>query len=107
MTLLASTLSPARYICNDIRAERMFLAQFGVPLLQPVAAAAAPVVQVSSINKGTYTHNCQSTMSILVIDFTYLERKGGELAVKDLATVDSHSNRVFSYVFKNPYSWED
>ena len=27
--------------------------------------------------------------------------------VKDLATVDSHSNRVSSYVFKRPYSWED
>ena len=46
-------------------------------------------------------------MSLLVIDFTYLERKDGELVVKDLATVDSHNNRVSSYVFKRPYSWED
>jgi len=72
-----------------------------VPRLQPVGASAA-VVQVSSINKGKYTHNCQSTMSLLVIDFTYLEGKDGELVVEDLAAVDSHSNSVSSYVFKRP-----
>jgi len=38
-------------------------------------------------------------MSLLVIDFTYLEGK--------LAAVDSLSNRVSSYVFKKPYSWEE
>jgi len=27
--------------------------------------------------------------------------------VKELAVVDSHSNRVSSYVFKRPYSWEE
>jgi hypothetical protein len=72
-----------------------------VPLLQPVGASAA-FVQVSSINKGTYTHNCQSTMFLLVIDFSYLEGKNGELVVKELATLDCHSNRVSSYVFKYP-----
>ena len=46
-------------------------------------------------------------MSLLVIDFTYLEGKDGELVVKELATVDSHNDRVSSYVFKRPYSWED
>ena len=40
-------------------------------------------------------------MSILVIDFTYLEGKDGELVVKELAAVDSHNIRVSSYVF-NP-----
>jgi len=39
-------------------------------------------------------------MSLLVIDFTYLEGNYGELVVKELAAVDSHSNRVSSYVFK-------
>ena len=42
-----------------------------------------------------------------MIDFTYLEGKDGELVVKELATVDSHNNRVSSYLFKRPYSWED
>jgi hypothetical protein len=46
-------------------------------------------------------------MSLLVIDFTYLEGKDGELAVKGLATVDSHSNRVPSYGYKRSYSWEE
>ena len=41
-------------------------------------------------------------MSLLVIDFTYLEGKDGELVVEDLAAVDSHSNSVSSYVFKRP-----
>ena len=27
--------------------------------------------------------------------------------VKELAAVDTHSNRVSSYVFKSPYSWEE
>ena len=67
-----------------------------VPRLQPFGASAA-IVQVSGINKGTYTHNYQSTMSLLVIDFTYLEGKDDELVVKDLSTLDSHSNSV-SYV---------
>jgi len=42
-----------------------------------------------------------------VIDFTYLEGKDGELVVKELVTVDSHNNRVSSYVFKTSYRWED
>ena len=42
-----------------------------------------------------------------MIDFTYLEGKDGELVVKELTTVDSHSKRVSSYVFKRPYSLED
>ena len=74
--------------------------------MQPVGSAAA-VVQVSDINKSTYTHNYQSTMSLLVIDFTYLEGKVGELVVKELAPVDSHRNRFSSCLFKRPYSWEE
>ena len=46
-------------------------------------------------------------MSFLVNDFTYLVGKDGELVVKELAAVDSHSNRVSSYVFTRPYSWEE
>jgi len=42
-----------------------------------------------------------------VIDLTYLEGRDGQLLVKELAAVDSHSNRVSSYVFKTPYSWEE
>ena len=46
-------------------------------------------------------------MSLLVIDFTYLEVRDVELVVKELAAVDSQSNRVSSYVFKKPYGWEE
>ena len=46
-------------------------------------------------------------MSLLVIDFTYLEGKDGELVVKWLAALKSHSNKISSYVFKIPYSWEE
>ena len=46
-------------------------------------------------------------MSLLVIDFTYLEGRDGELLVKELAAVDSHRNRVSSYIFKKPYGWEE
>jgi len=74
-------------------------------LLRPVGAVAA--VQVADINKGKFTHGYQSTMSLLVIDFKLLERRNGELVVKEFAAVDSHSNMVSSYVFKTPYSWEE
>jgi len=43
-------------------------------------------------------------MSLLVIYFTYLAGKYGEFVVREIAAVDSHSNRVSSYVFKKPYS---
>jgi rRNA maturation protein Rpf1 len=46
-------------------------------------------------------------MSLLVIDFTFLEERDSELVVKELVAVDSNSNRVSSYVFKRPYNWED
>ena len=42
-----------------------------------------------------------------MIDFTYLEGKGGELVVKELAAVKSYSNRVSRYVFKRHYMWEE
>jgi len=60
--------------------------------LRPVGAAAA-VVQIVDINKGKFAYNCQSAMSLLVIDFTFLEGRDGELVVKELTLVDSHSNR--------------
>jgi len=46
-------------------------------------------------------------MYLLVIAFNYLEGKDCDLVVKTLAAFDSHSNRVSSYVFKLPYSWEE
>jgi len=39
-------------------------------------------------------------MPLLVIDFTVLEGRDGELVVKELAAVDSHGKSVSSYVFK-------
>jgi len=74
--------------------------------LRTVGAAAA-VVQIADINKGKFTHDYQSAMSLLVIDFTFLEGRDFELVIKEMAVVDSHSNRVSSYVFKRPYSWEE
>jgi hypothetical protein len=73
--------------------------------LQPLGAAAA-VVQVTDINDGRYSHIYQSAMSLLVIDFTYLEGRD-ELVVKEGAAVDSHGNRVSSYVFNRPCGWEE
>ena len=57
-------------------------------------------MQVPGINEGTTIIFNQSAMSLLVIDFTYLEGRDGELLVKELAAVDSHRNRVSSYIFK-------
>ena len=63
--------------------------------MQPVgAAAAAAVVQIADINEGKLSHDYQSAVSLLVIDFTFLEVPDVELVVKELAVVDSHSNRV-------------
>jgi hypothetical protein len=64
-------------------------------------------VQVADINKGMFTHKYQSAMALIVIDFTYLEGRGGGLVVKELAAADSQSNRVSSYVFRRPYAWEE
>ena len=72
-------------------------------LLRPDGAAAAAVVQVADRNKGKSPHDYQSPISLLVIDFTYLEERDVELVVKELVAVDSHSNGVSSYVFKVPY----
>jgi len=74
--------------------------------LQPVGAVAA-VVQAADINKGRFTHHYQSAVYLLVIEFIFLEGRDSQLVVKELAAVDSHSNRVSSYVFKRPYSWEE
>ena len=49
----------------------------------------------------------QSVMSLLVIDFTYLDGWDGEMVVKELAAVFSNCNRVLSYVFKRPYTSEE
>jgi hypothetical protein len=46
-------------------------------------------------------------MAVLVIDFTYLEGRDGEVVVKELAVADSMNNRVSLYVFKRPYAWEE
>jgi len=53
-------------------------------------------VQVADINKGTYIQTYQSTMSLIVIDFTFLEGRDNEIVVKDLAVADSHLNMVLS-----------
>ncbi len=49
----------------------------------------------------------QSVMSLLVIDFTYLDGWDGEMMVKVLAAVDSTWNRVSSYIFQRPYTWDE
>jgi hypothetical protein len=75
-----------------------------VPRLRPVGGAAA-VVQVSGINKGTYTLIYHSVMSLLVIDFTFLDGRDGYIVVKELAAVNFQRNR-YSYIFKKPYGLE-
>ena len=46
-------------------------------------------------------------MSLLVIDFNYLDSRDGEIIFKVLATVDSTCERVSSYIFKRPYTWDE
>jgi len=46
-------------------------------------------------------------MSLIVIVFTFLEGRDGEIVVKELAVVDSSKNSVSSYVFKRPYGLEE
>jgi len=59
-------------------------------------------VQTTNMNKvGTFIFY-QLTMSLLVIDFTYLVGRDGDVVVKELAAVDFHSNRVASYLFNRP-----
>jgi hypothetical protein len=83
----------------------MFRAQFGKFRLRPVGGAAA-VVQVTGINKGTYTLIYHSVMSLLVIDFTFLDGRDDDIVVKELAAVVFQRHRFSSYIFKKPYDWE-
>jgi len=46
-------------------------------------------------------------MSLLVIDFTYLEGRDRDIVVKELAAVYFQTNGVASYLFKRPYGWEE
>jgi len=69
--------------------------------LQPVGAAGVAIATV--INQVRTLKFYQSTVSFLVTDFTYFDGRDGDIVIKELAAVDSHSNRVSSYVFKRPY----
>ena len=64
-------------------------------------------MQTTNINKVRTFIFYQLTMSLLVIDFTYLEGRNGDIVIKELAAVDFQSNSVASYVFKRPYGWEE
>ena len=64
-------------------------------------------MQTTTINKVRRLICFQLKMSLLVIDFTYLEGRDVDIVVKDLAAVDFHSNSVASYVFKRPYVWKE
>jgi hypothetical protein len=73
--------------------------------LRPIGAAAT-VLQGPDINKGTYIQNFQSTMSLIVIDFIFLEGRIMKLWLKSLqlptlVVIGSH------HVFKIPYFWEE
>ena len=57
-------------------------------------------MQTTNINKVRTLIFYQSTMSLLVIDFTYLEGRDGDFVVKELAAFDSQTNRISLYVFK-------
>jgi len=46
-------------------------------------------------------------MSLLEVDFTYLERSDCDIVGKEFPAVDFQSNRVASYLFKRPYGWEE
>jgi hypothetical protein len=42
----------------------------------------------------------------LVMDFTYLDWRDGDIVFKELEAVVFHCNRVLSYIFTKPYVWE-
>lgn len=58
--------------------------------------AKAEVVQATDINKTKFTEIYKSSITLLVIYFTCLEGRVGEIVVKQLASVDSHNNSVSS-----------
>ena len=68
-----------------------------VSRLRPVGRGA--VVQVADINESTYIQTYHSTMSLLMIDLTFLEEQDNEIVVKDLAVADSHSKTISLNVF--------
>lgn len=70
--------------------------------LRPVGTAAA-VVQFAGINKA---HDYQSAIPLLVIEFKFLEGRGGKLVVKELPALVSPVTRSHR-AFKCPYSWEE
>jgi len=76
-----------------------------VSRLRPVVRGA--VLQIADINEGTYIQTYQSTMSLIVTDFTFMEGRDNGIVDKELAVADSYSNRVSSYVFRRPYGWEE
>jgi len=43
-------------------------------------------------------------MYLLVIDFTYLERRNFDIVVKELEAFDFQNNNISSYHFKKPYA---
>jgi hypothetical protein len=67
-TSFLKMFSPTHYNCNDERAFHMFSALYGVFRLLPLGGA--EIMKVADINIGSFTRNCQSKMSLLVVDFT-------------------------------------
>ena len=96
----------ALYTCNDKKVVRLFRAQFRE------CPACGRLEQEQQSCKWTIKIKVSALMitslqCLLLIDFTFFEGRDRELVVKELAVVDFHSNRVSSYGFVRPYSWED
>jgi len=101
MTSFVNIFITARYTSNDKKGSAYIpRSVWIVSRLRSVGGAA--VVQTTNINKVRTLIFYQLTMSLLVIDFTYLEGRDGDILVKEFAAVDFQSNRVASYVFKRP-----
>ena len=64
-------------------------------------------MQTTTINKVRRLICFQLKMSLLVIDFTYLEGRDVGIVVKDLTAVDFQSNSVASYLFNRPCGYEE
>ena len=93
----------AHYTCNDKVSSHVRRSVLRLFRMRPVSA---PVV-VQNIGKVRTLGFYQSTMSLLVIDFTYFEGRDGDIVFKELAAVDFQINRFSSYAFKRPYGWEE
>jgi len=105
MTSFVNMFIPARYSFNDKRQCTCSALILDCVLI--AAGWSSSILQTKNINKLRTLIFHQLTMSLLVIDFKYLEGRDGDIVVKELVAVDFQSTKVVLCVFKKPYGCEE